>query len=73
MIHLAEANCRFCKHFLGDRKCLAFPQSIPEPLWSGENLHREAYDGDQGYRYERAFDEWPELPAHFYDHGKSAA
>ena len=67
MIHLAKANCRFCEHYLDDRKCLAFPDSIPVPLWNGENLHREAYEGDQGFRYLRAFDELPPLPDSFYD------
>jgi len=70
MIHLAKANCRFCAHYRGDRKCLAFPESIPYSLWNGENLHREAYEGDQGFRYQRAFDELPPLPDHFFNWGK---
>jgi hypothetical protein len=70
MIHLAKANCRFCAHYRGDRKCLAFPESIPDSLWNGENLHREAYEGDQGFRYQRAFDELPPLPDHFFNWGK---
>jgi hypothetical protein len=73
MIYLAKANCRHCKHYLGGRKCLAFPESIPDALWSGENLHREPYEGDQGYRYQRAFDELPPLPDHFFNRNKADA
>ena len=52
MIHGRESNCRFCANHLGGQRCLAFPQGIPEILWSGENLHRAPYPGDGGIRYQ---------------------
>lgn len=61
MIYRHDQNCRVCKHFLGDRKCLAFPESIPDDLWSGENSHHEPYPGDQGYRHALRFEEFPAL------------
>jgi len=41
---------------------MAFPE-IPEALWSGENMHREEYPGDKGYRHERKFTGFPDLTA----------
>jgi hypothetical protein len=70
MIFQAKDHCRFCKHFLSERKCLAFPDRIPDALWSGDDLHHEAHEGDQGYRYRRAFDELPPLPEHFFNRNK---
>ena len=67
MIYYKENHCRSCKHFLGDRQCLAFPNSIPDVLWSGDNLHHQTFEGDQGFRYQRAFDELPPLPDHFFN------
>jgi hypothetical protein len=73
MIHRREQNCRACLHYLGDEKCLAFPDGIPAELWSGDNLHRQAFPGDQGYRYERKFVELPQLPDDFFDDQNSDA
>jgi hypothetical protein len=67
MIIYKENHCRACKHFLGRRQCLSFPAHIPDDLWSGDNLHHAAYEGDHGYRYQPAFDELPPLPDHFFD------
>lgn len=53
MIHTRDAHCQFCSHYQGGQRCQAFPAGIPAILWSGENLHREAYPGDNGIRYER--------------------
>lgn len=52
MIHGADANCQFCAHYTRDRTCKAFPGGIPDVLWSGENLHDEHVQGDNGYLYE---------------------
>lgn len=62
MIGLRENHCLGCGNFSGNRKCLAFPEGIPDDLWSGNNLHLDAYPGDSGIRYVRTFDEFPELP-----------
>jgi hypothetical protein len=53
MIHTAEFNCRWCKHYLQDETCLAFPNGIPHAVWIGKNHHYEAIGGDNGYRFER--------------------
>ena len=37
---------------LAGMKCEAFPDGIPEEIWTGENPHTEAVDGDGGLRYE---------------------
>lgn len=52
MIFKHHDNCKLCAYYLGDQTCQAFPKSIPEPLWLGNNLHRAAYPGDQGYRFQ---------------------
>jgi hypothetical protein len=46
--------CSFCKHFhyLPTRTCSAFPDGIPEIIWSGEKDHRQPYPGDYGTRFE---------------------
>lgn len=59
MIHPASANCLWCEHYQGERKCLAFPEQIPNDLWQGRNLHRQPVDGDQGYLYKRKLFEIP--------------
>jgi hypothetical protein len=48
--------CMVCKYFNRDEdadslNCAAFPQGIPEPIWSSEIEHREPYPGDHGYQY----------------------
>jgi hypothetical protein len=53
MIHGQEANCRFCGHYRNDRRCAAFPDGIPDALWSGDNPHREPFPGDGGILYVR--------------------
>ena len=67
MIRRREQNCWACLHYAGAEKCLAFPFGIPAELWSGENLHRQPFPGDQGYLYERKFIELPLLPDDFFD------
>ena len=66
---LAQPRChkRKCKHFEGVKSfgdgplfeatqrpvCSAFPKGIPEEIAYGDNLHLEAFAGDNGIRYER--------------------
>lgn len=52
MIHRFQANCQFCAHYLGNRRCKAFSDQIPDALWSGENLHRTPFSGDNGMLFE---------------------
>jgi len=70
MISTRENHCRTCRHFLGGQTCKAFTNAIPNELWSGKNLHYEAYINDGGFRYERAVDEFPPLPWRFFDEEK---
>lgn len=45
--------CNGCRHWIRKpgRKCEAFPEGIPLPIWLGENDHHLPYDGDQGIRF----------------------
>ncbi len=52
MIYRSQANCSMCAHYQGEQRCQAFPDGIPNPLWTGEHLHREPYSGDGGIRYQ---------------------
>lgn len=61
MIHRQDQHCQFCLHYQGERKCLAFPDEIPDLLWTGKNLHHETYPGDHGFLYERKFSTYPDL------------
>ena len=51
MITRAEVNCIFCANYLNDKRCKAFPDGIPDDLFSGKNLHRQPYQGDNGILY----------------------
>ena len=44
--------CMECKHFLGARRCDAFPEKIPDLIWLEGNPHTEHIDGDHGIRFE---------------------
>lgn len=46
-------TCFGCKHQLPGKTCLAFPDGIPETLWSAYRGHREPYPGDHGIQYEQ--------------------
>lgn len=47
--------CTFCRHMTDDyhRRCEAFPDGIPMPIWMAENDHTKPYPGDHGIQYER--------------------
>lgn len=56
--HVMRAPCARCKHASWsltaiDLKlnCPGFPNGIPHAITRGENNHREAVDGDHGYRF----------------------
>jgi excisionase family DNA binding protein len=51
---IPKPPCFRCKHFLGTApgKCRAFPDRIPESIWSGKLQHVEPFPGDRGIRFD---------------------
>lgn len=47
-----NSSCRTCRHHLVGQRCMAFPEGIPDDIWTGRNPHTEPVDGDHGIRYE---------------------
>ena len=45
--------CYRCRHLLGSKagRCSAFPNQIPERIWSGKSRHTEPFPGDRGVRF----------------------
>jgi len=52
--------CYDCVHFLGAKagRCDAFPDEIPERIWSGKSRHTEPFAGDRGIRFEPRVNEF---------------
>ena len=48
-------SCLFCKHFFrikGVKKCMAFPDGIPEEILAMKHDHKTPYPGDKGIMFE---------------------
>lgn len=64
--------CRFCKHWRpgidhpqGTQTCAAFPTGIPDPIYSGAELHMESVRGDNGVVFTPDEDVTPEMVQDF--------
>lgn len=49
-----DCPCYFCEHYIGKRKCKAFPDGIPEDISIGGNDHKKPYKGDNGIQFKQA-------------------
>jgi hypothetical protein len=45
--------CSVCRHLrsASARECDAFPDGIPDPIWTGRHDHRSPYPGDHGIQF----------------------
>lgn len=54
---MTSDQCMTCKHYrTGRYACAAFPDGIPEEIFTGEVDHDEPYPGDGGIQWESALD-----------------
>ncbi len=53
-----HSMCLACRHLDRDKEehhaCSAFPEGIPQEIWTNRYDHHEPYPGDQGVRFELA-------------------
>lgn len=51
----SPAYCGLCAHYNGrERRCTAFPNGIPLPIYNGSFDHRRSFDGDGGVKFKAA-------------------
>lgn len=52
-----QPMCTACAHLdrtAESQTCAAFPEGIPEEIWTNQHDHHTPYPGDQGVRFELA-------------------
>ncbi len=47
-------QCARCAHNNEDGTCKAFPQRIPDAIYTNRHDHTKPYPGDQGFQFELA-------------------
>ncbi len=52
--HIASVQCCMCVHLrsIVDRRCDAYPDGVPDPIWDDKTMHTVPIDGDHGIRYQ---------------------
>ena len=45
-------KCRECAFYLYAKKCVAFPDGVPEDIWRGDTDHQQPVSGDHGIQFE---------------------
>jgi hypothetical protein len=52
VFNIYKSQCSFCKHYLGNYTCPAFPDELPDNLMTGESTHNTIIKGQKGnYTY----------------------
>ena len=46
-----STQCLDCLHNNGDFKCEAYPNGIPEEIYTGKHDHSKPFKGDNGIRF----------------------
>lgn len=49
---MQSTQCLECRHYLGAHTCKAFPDGIPEAVFTGVHDHTQPFPGDNGVRFE---------------------